>query len=377
MSIQKVPTFELPWLPDHISGAPNLAGVTTWDITGLSGSVSYVGQMLDTGFIDSIFFRVDDINLSGRLAAPSLEVSLETVSFTTGVPTGFLINSSASAITAPLIHTPSTPTNYELKFPQAFEISRGQIFAIVFSIYNINSYPLGASILSSTGIQIAHFDDDNTSSGFPYCVDNGAGTGGAFRDSFAPVLGIGLSAVSASPLQHCWPLKADPPIINSFTGLAMHGNKITIDSPVRACGAAIWGQVTTASARIILYDTNGIDILASTSWQHNLPNSATPYKVSFLFNSAVVLNPGTYYIAVSGGAGTVAMYYASFPSSYWRGASPMGGTNVVYVSSFTSSSNPIWEVDNTRQAFIGLLVDGIDDGSIRLFGGETSSVFAT
>jgi hypothetical protein len=377
MSIQAVPTFELPRLPDQFATPPGIGGITTWDITNLSGSISHICQMPETGIIDSIFFRIDDVNLAGawRGGAPSLEVALETVSFSTGVPTGFLINSSASAVTAPLIHTPTTPTNYELNFEGAFQISRGQIFAIVFSIYQINSYPFGSAMLSGTGIQVAQFEDDNSSSGFPYTVDNGAPpTAASSRDGLAPILGIGLAGVSAMPLQHCWPFSITPPTF-TFTAPAIHGNKITINGAVRACGAAIWGQVTTVSSRIILYDTNGVDILASTSWQPNLPNSTTLYKASILFDNTVVLDPGTYYIAVSGGTGTTSMANARFSSSFWRGASPFGGTNVVYVSSNTSSSTPAWVEENTRQAFLSLLVDGIDDGAARA--GETSCVFAT
>ena len=153
----------------------------------------------------------------------------------------------------------------------------------------------------------------------------------------------------------------------------MYGNKITIDYPVKVAGAVIWGQVTTASSQIVLYDTNGTDILASTSWQPNLPNSASGYKVSLLFNRSVNLYPGTYYLAVSGGSsGSTAMYYTSFPSLYWKQASPMGRTKVTTVScNTTPTSQASWTELSTSQTFIGLLVEGINNGIV-----ETSSVFA-
>jgi hypothetical protein len=67
------------------------------------------------------------------------------------------------------------------------------------------------------------------------------------------------------------------------------------------------------------------------------------------------------------------MHYANFNQNIWREASPMGGASVMYVSANTvPTGTTSWTEVSTRQMFMGLIVDGIDDGVK-----ETSSVFAT
>lgn len=367
MSIQTVPIFELPKLSNNVSTTPSMGGSANLNITLTGGSMSYIWQMPYTVLIDSIFFRLDTIPLAAGSPTARLLAEIETVNLNSGTPTGLLIDPSASAISTLSFST--VPVNYEVRFPQPFTILQGQHFSITLS--------LSTGLVSGAGIQLAAFDDDNSGCLFPYMLDDSTPPAAVgIRNAEAPCIGIGLSAVSATPLPFCWPMNNTPPAI-SFTAPQMHGNKITINAPIRACGAIVWGQVATASSSIILYDTNGTSVLARQPWHHNLPNSTTVSKFNVLFDQPVNLNAGTYYLAVSGGGGsTVGMYYASFSSSFWRMASPMGGTDVVYVSSNASSGNPNWDTVNTRQTFIGLLVDGVDDGASAATGGETSSVFA-
>ena len=362
MSIQTVERFELPKMPDLITTAPNIVGANTLEINGLSGNISYIWQMPYTGLIDALFFRVNSAQGNGPLL---MRADIETVNIPLGLPTGFLINPSASALIT--INPNTSPVNYEVRFPQPFEITQGQHFAI-----NIS---LSSGTPSANGIRFSVFDDDNSGSIFPYVIDDSAPpTTPGIRNLISPCIGIGLSAVSAIPLPFCWPIDGAP--IISFAAPQMHGNKITTKAPLRACGATIWGQIASVSSVIILYAENGNTVLARQPWYPNLPNVTTISKFNILFDQPVDLNTGTYYLAVSGGSGTtVGMYYANFPSSFWRMASPMGGTDVVYVSSNTSGGNPNWGEVDTRQTFLGLLVDGIDDGISVGGGGETSSVF--
>jgi hypothetical protein len=369
MSIQTVPVLELPRFPDSISTAPSIAGANTFDITGLNGNVSYICQMPYTGFIDSLFFRLFTVSYNTGVSSVVLKAEIENVNISQGVPTGTLLNPNASATIA--IINSTNPANYEVRFPQPFEIIKGQHFAINISLFS--------GTVSGNGIRFAYFEDDkNTGNGFPYVLDESAPpTAAGIRANIAPCFGIGLSAVSATPLPFCWPINNTPPTL-TFGSPTKHGNKITINSPVRACGATVWGQVATVSSVIILYDTDGTSVLTQQAWQHNLPNNTTIYKFNITFDQPVNLNAGTYYIAVSGGGtNNTTMYYASFNSSFWRMASPMGGTDVCYVSSnIAGDGNPSWTTVDTRQAFIGLLIDGIDDGAQTGGGGETSCVFA-
>lgn len=351
MSIQTVPTFELYRLPEQIASAPTYAGATTFDIvtTGINGFAAYIGQMPFTATIDSLFFRVN-----GSTGTFQLFPRLENVNVNQGVPNGILLHPNASAQVA----VAAGAANYEVKFPGSFTISQGTIFSITIAASSGGPTP---------NVTFANFSDDNQGNSFPYCLDSST-----VRDDIAPGFGIGLSAVSGVPLRFCWPMNVVPPAM-TFRFPTMHGNKITINAPIRACGVTVWGDVGALSATINLFNSTGTT-LASGIWYSALPNNATDNKFNILFDRPTTLTPGVYYIAVRAGDSTsnTQMYYASFASSFWRSASPMGGTDVVYVSSNTAAgSPPSWTEINTRQTFLGLLVDGIDDG-IR----ETSSVFA-
>jgi hypothetical protein len=365
MSIQDIQAFELPRFPEAITTAPTIGGSTNFDITLTAGYVAYVDQMPFTTTIDSVFFKISTSTGNYPMVA-----RLENVSLGTGAPNGILINPSASA---EVRTTATANANYEVRFPQPFTVSRGTLFSIVLAA---STRPA----VSGNGIRFADFDDDNTGNTFPYVVDNSAppGTAIAFRTTVSPMIGIGLSAVSGVPLQHCWPMREAPPAIPAFRSPVTHGNKITIRSKVRASGAVVWGDVATSSAAIVLYGTDGFTLSALGYWNPFTPNNTTVGKSTVLFSSTVDLGPGTYYLAVSGGnaASNTTMYYASFTAPYWRGSSPFGGTDVMYISSGTTPTGPgQWIEVDTRQAFLGLLIDGIDDGSVNLFGGETSSIF--
>ena len=188
MSIQTVERFELPRMPDLIAAAPNILGGTSLEITGLSGNISYIWQMPYTGLIDALFFRVNSALGNGPLL---MRADIETVNIPLGLPTGFLINPSASALIN--INPNASPVNYEVRFPQPFEISKGQHFAI-----NIS---LSSGTVSGTGIRFSVFDDDNSGNLFPYVIDDSAPPAAAgLRNLIAPCIGIGLSAFINSHL---------------------------------------------------------------------------------------------------------------------------------------------------------------------------------
>jgi len=365
MSIQKVPMFQLPTLPEEITSSPDYTGVNTFDIAPGETYSSFVTKMPETAIIDSVFFRVSEAqNSAGQSVL--FEVQFDSVPLSAlGIPAGAPISPPLGVLVRA---SPATAVNYEARFPQPFTINKGTVFSITFT--------LSTGTLTGTGIQFAAFTDDNQSNQFPYVVNSNA-----FRNNIAPGIGIGLSAVSAVPLQFCWPMNAVP-TTHGFRAPDMHGNMISLSGKMRVCGATVWGDVAANAAgsfsKINLYNDAGI-LLTSGDWEYYLPNNTTIGKFNIIFPTSVNLDPGTYYLAVSGAphtATTATMYSATFASSFWRGASPMGGTDVMYVSSNTFSSGaPVWTTKNDRQAFIGLLIDGVDDGVQTAGGGETSSVF--
>jgi hypothetical protein len=366
MSIQKVPAFQVPTLPENIATTPDYAGASTFDIVSNSGYVSYVFRAPETAIIDSCFFRIDSaVTSSGQNVI--LKTLVDDVG-TGGLGTGNPID--ANAVQSVTARSSATAVNYEVKYPGPFTLTKGTLYSLTIT--------LSSGTVSGNGIRFAEFSDDNQGNQFPYTIDNDA-----FRNNLAPGFGIGLSGVSALPLQFCWPMDAVPRT-HGFRAPDMHGNMIALSGKMRVRGATVWGDTATNgtgfSPIVNLYNAAG-SLLASQAWEYYLPNNTTNGKFNIIFPTAVELDPGTYYIAVSGRthtSNTVTMYSASFPSSYWRKASPMGGTDVVYVSSnsTTGGGAPVWTTVDTRQAFIGLLVDGVDDGAAGGGGGTGETSFA-
>jgi hypothetical protein len=353
MSIQKVPVFQLPTLPENIATTPDYGGANTYDIVGNNGYVGYVFSAPETAIIDALFFRIDSaVTSAGQNVV--LKAIIGDEPGTSGIPN--TSSEAAIAVQAVTARPSTTPVNYEVKFPAPVTLTKGTIYTI--------SITLSSGTVSGAGIRFAEFTDDNQGNQFTYTVDNDT-----FRNTLAPGFGLGLSGVSALPLPYLWPMNAAP-TTHGFRAPDMHGNMISLSGKMRVCGAAIWGDAATnptaAAAKVNLYNAAGA-LLTTGSWLYYLPNNTTSGKFNILFPTAVDLNPGTYFLAVSGVThtlNTVTMYSANFASSFWRQASPMGGTDVMYVSSNTFSSGaPVWTRKEDRQAFISLLIDGVDDGA--------------
>jgi len=346
--IVSVPTMSLPAFPDGVNTAPAITSGTGFDLNAAGASVAYVGQMPSTQTISRVFFRVN----SATTGCTAL-VRLETVDTSTGLPTGTLVNANASASQV----ITSGTANYEVAYTP-FEVTRGTLFALV----------IAQSSGTPSAIRFAFFADDNHGSGLPYCLDSGA-----HNPTIAPCFGIGISG-SAVPLRHMWPIiDAGLETYNSGSAADTRGNKITINAKVRVCGLRVWADLD-ATAKAILYGSNGSTILASADLFANIPPDTLAFPNDALFTSAVELNPGTYYIAVEATSGTnINLAVITLYDSSWRAGSPFGGANVVYSTcAQTPSSTGSWTDTNDKQAMISLLIDGIDNGA-----SETSYTFAS
>jgi hypothetical protein len=346
--IVSVPTMSLPAFPNNVSVAPAIASGTNFDLNAIGASVAYVGQMPSTQTISRVFFRV-----ASATTGCTVLVRLETVDTATGLPTGTLVhaNASVSQVIA------SGAANYEVAYTP-FEVTRGTLFALV----------IAQNSGTPSAIRFGNFLDDNHGSGLPYCLDSGSHVG-----TLAPCFGIGTSG-SAVPLRHMWPIiDATLETYNSGSTPDTRGNKITINAKMRVCGLRVWADLD-ATAKAILYGSDGSTILASAELFASIPPDTAAFPNDALFTSAVELNPGTYYIAVEATSGTnIGLGVITLYDSTWRAGSPFGGADVVYSTcTQTPASTGSWTDSTNKQAMISLLIDGIDNGS-----SETSYTFAS
>jgi hypothetical protein len=348
--IVSVPTMSLPAFPNNVSVAPAIASGTNFDLNSAGASVAYVGQMPSTQTITRVFFRV-----ASATTGCTVLVRLEEVGTGDGLPNGTPIHANASAS----ITIANGAGNYEVSYTP-FTVNRGKLFALV--IQHDLSLP------NPMAIRFGNFLDDNHGSGLPYCLDSGSHVG-----TLAPCFGIGTSG-SAVPLRHMWPIiDATLETYNSGSTPDTRGNKITINAKMRVCGLRVWADLD-ATAKAILYGSDGSTILASADLFANIPPDTAAFPNDALFTSAVDLNPGTYYIALEATSGTnIGLGVITLYDSTWRAGSPFGGAEVVYSTcTQTPSSTGSWTDSTNKQAMISLLIDGIDNGS-----SETSYTFAS
>lgn len=346
--IVSTPPMSLPAFPNNVSQAPSLTQATNFDLNAANASLAFVMQMPSTQTIDRVWFRVGSAT-TGCTAT----VRIETVDTSTGLPTGTLVNANASQT----VTITSGAADYEVTFPNTFSISQGDLFAFV----------IQATSGTPSAIRFAYFIDDNHSNGLPYALDSGVHVA-----TIAPCWGIGISG-SAVPIRHMWPINAAAlETYNNTSSPDFRGNKITINARVRCVGLRVWVDLD-AGARAILFAADGVTELGAVTLYTNVPPDAGSYPQECLFSSSVILEPGTYYVAVEATSGTnIGLGVITFPSATWRDGSPFGGADVVYsAATNTPTGTGSWTDTTTKQSMISLLIDGVDDGA----GGQTAHVF--
>lgn len=361
MSIVKTPLWTVPELPGDINAEPTTAGATQFGMTALGNYVSYIGQMPSTETFDSVFFKIFTL-----VAGTSAVVKIDGLNTSTGTPNGILVHPAASALVAL-----GSTGDYYVQFAEPFTVPMGDFFCITIQ-------QSGSRVPS---LQFAQFVDDGFLSGFPYISQSSVP-----RTTFSALFGIGLNGISAVPLTFCWPMSsvgAGGPTAGGIGGaitlsgssnINCIGNKILINAPVRARGIRTWIDLD-GNCTANLFDVDGTTILRTASGFISVPNSNAMYRHDLIFSSPITLIAGnTYYVAISATSpsNSIGIATANFPTSAWRTGSPMGGADVYYTECKNPTSTLSWRDDLKRQTFIGLLVDGIDNGIV-----ETSSVFAT
>lgn len=357
MSFITVPEFYFPDLPSTVSATPTLAGAATMDINGASQWVSFVFSCPRTVTVDSVFFRVNSAT-----TGCTTTVRIETVDPATGLPSGILADNNATAT----VNITSGAANYEVTFPGTFTLTKGVLYAIYIGAPNTGTTP--------SAINFTVFSDDGSDIGMPYVID--FDTSASYRDGLCPSMAIGTTGSSSLFIEKLWPItSATMETFASTSSPDTIGNKITIKAPMRACGAWAWLDLDEA-ATVKLYNTDGSTVLGSASGYVGVPPTIAQYINVFQFSSPVELATGDYYLALEATTTTsIGIASMSFSNERWRSASPLGGADFCYTScTQTPTGTGSWTTTTTKQAFIGLIVDGLDNG-VGGGGGETSHIF--
>jgi len=328
------------------------------DLAGASQWVAlYVGEMPSTETVDRVFFRIQ----SATTGCDAL-VRIETVDTSTGLPTGTLVHANASQS----VTITSGAADYTVTFPGSFSLAKQPLIAIVVAV----------SSGTPSAVYFALLQNDSVNRGLPYQIDYDASA--AVRLTSSPACGLGIAGGSAISLKYCWPVSSFGTSAYQATSTPdTVGNQIVIPAKIRVCGA--WALIDPASTgKLNLYDTDGATVLAYADIYANVPPTTTISIAHYQFSSAVELPAGTYWLAAEAtGGANLNVPYCVFPAADFRAGSPMGGGMMTYATcTQTPAGTGDWTLTDTRQSFMGLVVDGIEDGAGGSGGGETSHVFA-
>lgn len=138
------------------------------------------------------------------------------------------------------------------------------------------------------------------------------------------------------------------------------GNIFTIPFKCTCAGAYFCGGVV-GGLTVKLYDTDGSTVLASTALDKD-QQVATSNGIHYVqFASSITLTAAsTYRITIlAAGASSEVLYDTDIDTTAAMGGYP-GGTNVFYT---TRDGGGAWSNTATRRAWIGLLIDQLDDGA--------------
>lgn len=359
MSFVTVPPYFRTQPPSNASSAVAIQTTGTGaDLNGVGHYVAWVDYMPRTATIDRVFFRIT----SATTGCTAL-VRIETVDTATGLPTGTLVHANASQ--SVVITTGAA--NYEVTFGAgSFSIADNTLIAIV----------VAQSSGTPVAVQFTQFSRDNIASGVPYLIDYDSSA--VMRPSFALCMGLGEAGGGAVSMRHLWPVDAASTItFNSTNTPDTVGNKIVLAAPVRARGAWVWVDAD-AEGTVKLYGTDGATVIASAPIFTSIPPTTAPYIAYYDFSAPVELPAGTYYLAVEATTGSdLRVFSCTFLDSGWRLGSPLDGSMVYATCTQTPTSTASWTETATDQAFMDLIIDGIESGGGGGGGGETSHVFAS
>lgn len=283
--------------------------------------------------------------MTGTVNANTLDVRVETVDSATGRPSGTLWAANTNFVQT-VIATDDAKW-FEVTLTAGASLNKGDLFAIVLKIG------------SSTSLQIAGL----SSLIVPWMP-------GSWRNTGTPtVLGSVLHSISiyysgAGYIPHtgiCPVKTVDAFTFNNTSTPDVRGIKFTPAFRCKTdsvwCVADLDGDVTAK-----LYDTDGVTVLASTSFGQNLAGQAGPSRNVGMWNTEATLNANsTYYLGFEpSSASNVSLYSINFHSADIK--KNYVDSSIVAVSAKDPTGTGSWTAVDTAFIPCGIGISAIDDG---------------
>lgn len=342
-------TVPFPAWPTLSAGTPSLS-TSTFTIDAANEKAARVDLSTVSKSIRYVYLRTATVT-----TGDTVDVRIETVD-TDGLPSGTLWAANTNAA---LVIANGDDTVWLKAGPLTADaaLSVGSVYAIVV----VNGGAGG-------NIQIASFQDQSAM--VPYGVH--FTTTWSKRD-VAPAYLLEYADGSSSPVygvsDYGGPITAQT--FNSGSTTNRRGNAITVPFPCRVSGCWVWlGTSTATTCSVVLYDTDGTTVLATTGTVDSDTAEATSAGIAFLpFTAPATLAAGGPYRLAFVPATTTnqTMYDFDLPAAAVMDSFP--GGQALHRSVFTSSA---WVETTTARSYLGLLIDGVSDGT---GGGSSGGAF--
>lgn len=334
--------------------------IPLWDITGNGIStfaVASTGFVIDaasekaglsmqapkTGNINKLGFYV-----AAHTSGATLDCRVETLSATTGLPSGtlFATNTSGTAVTTAIGW-------YESTLTASAAVTKGDRIGLV--VAQPSSSPGNCAI----GDLVNYYGSTSIHS-FPF--------GGNYVSSWAaaqrrPLIFAGYDDSTWGYCPQNMPITAVTTLsLNTGSTPDEAANRFDVAAPCRVVGARLFlnGAGDSRDFTIVIYDS-GSSVVATETFDSGQMGVNGVYWVDYFFDAAVDLSAGTYRLAVKPTtASNNQVVYVTMPSSTGIRTAMPGGSNVYYSA---RSDAGAWTDTTTQYLIAAPLVSGFDDGA--------------
>lgn len=350
MTMISVSSLQIPSIPFGLTSSWTTLNSSNLNASGVK--FASILQAPKTGSIRKIHFRV-----GGVTTATDTDVRIETVDPATGEASGTLWGTNTNVTVLQASITSNTWIVSPALTADA-SVTQGDTFAVVLAPTGTPSY-----IVTCIGGASAAFR-------FPY-VSFYNGTSWIKESSLLPSVGIEYSDGSFADMPQVIPLSATPNVhaFNSGSTPDERALKFKLPVPVKVCGAWVADDLD-GDGDLVLYDSDGTTALQTKSLDKDVRQGTTTGVHLVRFPGSQLLLANTFYrLSIKPTSATSLTVYSIDVNSAALFDQMPGGQNFHYSERTDAGA---WTDTTTRRLFMGLMIDGVDDGS---GGGSTTNVF--
>lgn len=331
----------VPRAPIGVDNAPTFTNAATIDAASEKGG--FVFRITKAGNVAKILWGVRTVTTGA-----TVDVRLETVDATTGLPSGTLwaTNTNASQV----VNSTDDDVQFVTTLTATATVAVGDWVAVVIS----------NPAASFGNMLIRAFQDEAMDSA--YCCQYVSSW--AKNDVGAPVVGLEYDDGSYPMHEGCWPL-SNAATLTTYSNSStpdVRGLYFSLPFPTRVRGW--WANIDLdGTADIKLIDSDGVTALQTVSLDPDIRVNAVSGLHSGWFGSTSTLTKDTVYRLVVEPTSTTAIGLNEMDVS---AVAVWGGIHCGATFYHTSAKDPTgtgsWTNTTTKRPWMGLIIDGFDDG---------------